>query len=1629
MMIVLKHYTIIPKRLSLFLQLVILIQPIFMVMETGLQMHHIDNSVPHLIILLLFRQDLLLLDQNFHQAQLYLIVLAFQLFQKALQIPITFYLYRIKEKALYFQQIDQSNLIQKGLLILATLMQLQLTALHLLSSTFCLMSLTFAFRSGDQYVHLFLSIFTYVSWQVDYIFTFSLCSTPLTYKYHYLDITKVTILHYIIYLLQQLQIIIFCVIEDNQEIKLVNIILLLIEIISQLTNQFINYIYIFKESRLLLYFTIAFKITFSCYYLQPTVSSQYLIIPLLIYPIILYAFLALDSEINNRLFANIFKDSASIPLLIHQLKMILNQCDTNIKMNPLKSSLINNYHRKNCENQDCICSNKLYILEISQANAITQAILKQFLRSRINNIMDTKELSKNSQVIDLFYVQTLFYFDFGWLTDSIKNVIHLLSCSENNQNLVIKNFIQKPKNIEAPLKEATMKQDVPNQQISQYIYVKIQLDMTEYCRLNYVLHLAKFKLKSFLGTSMQAFQQLMVSDFITSFLKYDKCLRDIQSQTLNLIHEKINFYHSIIEDEKRNLNNLAVQTKKICVKLTQMKKRLKQVYDQYPCRSMQRCLCFFQSELLNNYYEASKTSSITSMADDKIFRNKKIRNYEIQVEQTAYLILSIKGELDDFNIEQGSSSLLSLIGYDTYKDLQFYQLLPKFMRSSHPKIINMFFMNGQSRFYKSFNQSFIQTKTGLLKTVFLTYDITKIILNQNLVFAAFLQELPDQKCFMLSHGSKGKLIFSENFFQKIGFDQRVILNLPTQVINSLSMQYLIPDFPMEHSETETSQFNTEMRFLMDRKLKELQVQGTNLSEYILDLEQWEKDDQVCLYNISVMITKRYIEQQSYLLIEISSITRITKFSQDASKFQTIQNFDITPQKSPVNRQRKNSVSIASLMNLSLEAQAKKVKVMDVRKKEIQMNDYSEDEAACYISSFRKDELQNHAPFQSQRQLLSERKNDTQQEFFNVDLLRMDSNIKSSLEIQQSQTSKKKRDQNEEVQSQQSSIGGVKESQLFKKFEMIEKIIKSKKFKTMMIYIMLLIMLTMFWVSFTIVVVTVMSSQLLEFIQEIDMISLHASIMGPHDMYLSIKVTVSAYQQLYREKYIDQSTFLKLINPLFEFNAPYYFDLQSSFYEVLTDVHLTDFFIDKYQTVYFMGNNDTVIYSRTLSFREELLAIISAQYQFKRIFDERSNAAGQPCQVFQFANYLNLQDQLEQLTDEILQFSKMRSVSSNEQWLVFWIVYQITSILLIFALVIVRRRMLKTYEKLLSLFYYSDRSSLEQEILKLKNLHQTISIQNQEFIKKYEFDFKQREEQLNHKKNNIHQQKIEKQKLRKSDNQLPQFFTYLGIFIMYTYFLVYSVVIYDQTRNYLVKYRQTTDFYRLVQEMRFRSGTIYVYRELFFRWSNFSYLTTNDLDRLYQLVEKSQSIMQQYLNDQSDIQTDDYLLSDTYMNYITQVENSNLCNFIDPQYINITSYCSIALDGVLLKGMIPSLNYISSAIRNQQAINNFTKRAEVHFYELEGGQIICQVFTNVSKILQQGMIDLTQKFNQTNEILSYIFLVTQLSLSIAILSCFKKSLMNEFTMYKKSLYLIPIQVLLGDNSLERALRQYEFTEKI
>lgn len=57
--------------------------------------------------------------------------------------------------------------------------------------------------------------------------------------------------------------------------------------------------------------------------------------------------------------------------------------------------------------------------------------------------------------------------------------------------------------------------------------------------------------------------------------------------------------------------------------------------------------------------------------------------------------------------------------------------------------------------------------------------------------------------------------------------------------------------------------------------------------------------------------------------------------------------------------------------------------------------------------------------------------------------------------------------------------------------------------------------------------------------------------------------------------------------------------------------------------------------------------------------------------------------------------------------------------------------------------------------------------------------------------------------------------------------------------YLNKYKATTDFFKLIQDLKTSSGSIMLYKEIFMRWDNFSFYSDNDRNRMYKLIENSE----------------------------------------------------------------------------------------------------------------------------------------------------------------------------------------------
>ena len=57
-----------------------------------------------------------------------------------------------------------------------------------------------------------------------------------------------------------------------------------------------------------------------------------------------------------------------------------------------------------------------------------------------------------------------------------------------------------------------------------------------------------------------------------------------------------------------------------------------------------------------------------------------------------------------------------------------------------------------------------------------------------------------------------------------------------------------------------------------------------------------------------------------------------------------------------------------------------------------------------------------------------------------------------------------------------------------------------------------------------------------------------------------------------------------------------------------------------------------------------------------------------------------------------------------------------------------------------------------------------------------------------------------------------------------------------SQNFLNKYEYTSDFYKLIADLSFRSGNMFLYREMFMLWGNLTYLNKSDGLKLYNLID-------------------------------------------------------------------------------------------------------------------------------------------------------------------------------------------------
>ncbi|CAD8101077.1 unnamed protein product [Paramecium sonneborni] len=1448
-----------------------------------------------------------------------------------------------------------------------------------------------------------------------------ICKQSTTLQFIAFEKFLISKIDLLIYALQLIQIVVFGIASINIIVEYFQQIFTLIIAILNIFNQLLSQGFIFKYQRYLLYIINSFLIIYSLFKFIDLMNNVLLILPLLI-SLIIYA----DSQQQlNSIYSLFIQNTPTLTLYVYHLLKICNNCHQ-IEIPYFQTLFIWNQHKFKCKDIGCLCKQSIqFVLDPKQTIIITEPIFKTFIYRKINHIKkiiySDKQIEKNDVA---FYqiVQNTLYIRQGFMMMAIKNF-----------NKILIKFDDQPKDriIDQPMTQIFSRRRTKSQvdtQIQGIINIQqqkdekfekisknFQISSLELIKVQYRIKQAQIQLNENFSSHVCSPQEYKMSNFIYDYLNNEFDLNEMTSKFINLVKMKIEFYQQLLNSEYLNGNQIFLSMKKFSKNVQYLEKLLLSKYLAYPSAKLRSLILFFYSEIYNNYLKAQNFKKKNNIQQHKfIHRNQSIDFYSDKI---GYVLLQLQDDLQNLKIKSFSNNFIKIIGKQNGDDqLHFYQILPEFIKDAHPILVQRFIQSGIARFYRNLSLTFIQQDNGLAKQMEQSFDTIALMNDNKVIFSAIIQDVIDQKAYLLVNVNG--LLSGMTFMclKKLGFTSQEISSVNSfYSFYEIEINQIVPNFrQLIETDFQEQKFDNIKFLFFDITCYSKDIVHKQSLRESKFCKIWQDNQFVKEYLVNLFIMKRNVFGFFYYIIEIESAYQI-----DCSQ----QNRNPETIKLSKSNSESGNFDVASLI-LSLEDNFSERKAnLSKQQTIIQTNQVTK-----HLEFQRNFQPEILSPKGNSKSNLIEKNPQTiyslqrnyrqyQQDFF----------CQQPLEYLAEHSSQEMKSQNQNQfdvvydMNSESSINSIKKPSFIQRLETIERFSSNFNFQQQKILLFFLMLTLSIYFIFSVLILLLLNTDLESKIQDVEMLSFQANIIAPYDRYLGIRAQIYYYQSLYSSQKISIQEQRDLVEPLYSIIGVCYNELKINSFQSLSEKKLKEFFEDLYTNAFFMGTTDNIIYSKNITFREFIHQLLNYQYDYKIIFDKRIPTKGCPCQVFQFSNYFNLQENLEQMSQKILQFSNTKSQQISDKWIKIYIAYLVLCSLLCFLIYWLRSQLNVQIYTIMELVTHIQEQSLQREIENQKalllNISQKQDLTSLDYPEKQCYDI----QEMNVQKENQYYRKQKRKRLNRISNLKSILFStiFLGFYFFYSSFVIFS------SQKFLSQYESTSNFYKLIADLSFRSGNMFLYREMFMLWGNLTYLNKSDGLKLYNLIKIAQNTILEYLEVAPRANQDSLLVSENFINFFQEVQNKDVCSFLDKEYSQVLGqYCLKAFDGSFIKGMLATLTYIRQSIVNQQAMNNFTFRAEDIYYEIEGGQIVSRVFSYMNKQLQKGIITKTENYQFQNQLLSIFFLVALFLILIYFLFFYYNKIKSNLKMMKFSVLLIPSQEIIQNELFEKYIKQIE-----
>ncbi|CAD8072198.1 unnamed protein product [Paramecium sonneborni] len=1013
-------------------------------------------------------------------------------------------------------------------------------------------------------------------------------------------------------------------------------------------------------------------------------------------------------------------------------------------------------------------------------------------------------------------------------------------------------------------------------------------------------------------------------------------------------------------------------------------------------------------------------------------------------------------------------------------------LLPQAITNEHHLLVQRFIIEGTSKYFRNIDLSFLQLSSGLIKPFNLMIDIMLNKTN-NLSFVTFFEEVSLTNSYILVDVNELCGGITLNLFEKIGWKQNELKQCSKLInlIYQVKINQIIPNFKdLKQQQKEEKFYNTNINLLTKKSIINLQQKSVvsihdswknvgnliNLSGtviiksreiygyyyYIIEIE----DIRLC-YKLSQMTNtegKGYTIQLNEIEdteIEISDLI----VSGTEAGINKPQSLNIFPQSSSISEKFEDNV----FYNQQLQAVLHGQQIINDKgssasnllqfKSNVQ---YLENINQNANKNSEKQNFFDVNPNQSIRKLIDTSKSFTQQRFFNqdvqdldqsnskisdaiqnqmkdanqmydVDLNKIDKEMRENIRLQLQLELDQKNQANQQLDdaaSQVSSLIGLKKSLFYKKYELLNRLMESDFRPNSYKYCNILLILSQILVMiFCIIVLLNLNQDFNRFIQEVDMLLFSYSFMTPFDIFLALRFSTIYYRvQAFLGK-IPANESTQLENWLANHLGEGYDIMKLNFLDQFSNPYILEFFTDENFDVLFMNTNSSNMEKKTISFRESLNVLLQYQYQFKIAYEQRIPLVSQAFTAYPYANYLNLHDKFDNMTSNILEYTKQRKETVKENWTRIWIPFLVIDFLLILGCYQCYKSYLQIYESFLNLFKYADNIWLNRDMERYKILINILT-KNSDVMFKYQFDLEQKEKFMMAERYKIENQRVQESKKKKNNkdyNKMPSLIGLISLSALFAVFFISSLLIQLQTNDYLERYAKTADIYKYIGDLCYKVPGLFSQRQFLYWWDIY-YLDLNDKPRMQnrlfegiQSCKKFDFITQQF-------NEENYLTTQNFVDTLVNLTQKPVCSFFNQTvYQDYSFYCNRSFDGALTMGITQALLYVGNAFTVAYALNNFTSIIQYFKYEAEGMYIMVKGLIELVNTLKDALLLATNSHMDQIIGLSIFLLLFQLIIFCIQVFILHRYYSHEYQLVKRYMLLLPSSTVLLDDNFERNIR--------